>query len=352
MPSAGQIVTVKASAFLGVNSYRIENRSPFTLYIAASELNSADVIKTSALVSVLPLNSLLFNYNSGFTGSITFTILIDNTGFSPTLPPDIAIEINFIEFSKNESAFETSNSSLLGLLNPSTLDVAPGYPVTLTNLVANTNTTTAPIDLYGWNGVYITFQCYGGSSSSFNAAFANVYFEVWNSDNLSFTQTIVFPAVISRACKMFVPKAKRYMKFFIFTPPAYPDVSYVFSELNITCRRYQNDVELQVVSEKFIVADWTIPSSTVTTCHMPINPPTTTIGFISTSNMNLSIRQSLHYRALGTFDMDSISLKANSVTYRNYPVARVGSLDIVTDSVAGVRNLYLSSMSTWSNQSW
>lgn len=251
--------------------YRIENRTPFTLYVVDKAVATVSDCKNQAQITVLPMNAAVLSYvNADYVSCVLSSDLAQIS-----LPQDVTTFIRFTTFLQTENALEQQTNSAIATYNPASLEVnAIPAAQAIQNPGANVLTflPLAGVDLYGWNGAYFTFDCDQALQDS-------VYGFIQQADNPAFTTPTTLRYFAGSAGLLYIPRILRYLRVACVTSPEWGG-----GNLETSMRRTVAEIEplAQFRGETYpFVKDYSINAAQSRSFYIPVLPPVTRISIIN-----------------------------------------------------------------------
>lgn len=319
-----------STLFSGGSIYRLENRTAYTAYVALGNFTDKASVINAAILGVNPLGSGTFAVDPYAAQAQKFSIVLDGGGVRASLPSTYTVQLALISYAPGENATEGMTQGPQSIANPSTLDVAPNYPYSVA-LGAGGTGFTPVIDLLGWNGVIISIYMNPGFSGLATFQFSDVP---------GFGTYVTF---LSHAATNILATLPRLLRYFRILLTQVPDGG---TTVFVTARRTTEDVTLSVKGLQ-VIDNWrnySIPPSTALNMYMPANPPVTRLTLYTTiSQVIVTVANMLVDPAVGQIQY-TITVPPNVLTVQDVLCSNTGFLVLQSDSVAGSRNMFLSTL--------
>lgn len=290
---------------LGGSSYRIENRTPYTLYVVNKAVSSYSDCKQQAQITILPMNSAALSY----VDAEYVSCVLDTDVAQISLPQDVSTFLRFTTFLQTEGATEEQTNSAIAIYNPASLEV---NAIPDSEAVQNPTASTlvylpsVGVDLFGWNGAYFTFDCDHVLQDS-------IYGFIQQSATSSFTTPTTLRYFAGNAGLLYIPRILRYLRVACFTSPEWGG-----GNLETSIRRTVAEIvplaQLRPQTLPFI-KDYSVGSSEVRGFYIPVLPPVTRLTLKNTAVSNVvMVRNALTVDGSSANDLDCWRLKAGRIT--------------------------------------
>lgn len=284
-------------------TYRIENRTPYTMYVVDKSVASVADLKNQAQITVLPMNACALAY----TGAQYISCCLSADVAQISLPQDVETFIRFTTFLQNESAFEQQTNSAIATYNPASLEVnAIPASEAFQSPAANTQVKlpNAGLDLYGWNGVYFTWR-----NSLQNA----VYGFIDQSEDASLlTGVLTLRYFAGEAGLIYIPRVFRYTRVNLITSPEWS------GSVRTSMRRTVSEISPEFQSRHSTIPfykDYAINAAEARSFFIPVLPPVTRVTV--QNNSNNKIFMSRNAQTVDGFNLGIIDywqLRANALS--------------------------------------
>jgi hypothetical protein len=290
---------------LAGGSYRVENRTPFTLYVLNKSAANVEDCKTQAQITLLPMNSASLAYvNADYVSCV-----LDSDVAQISLPQDVVTFIRFTTFLQTEDATEQQTNSAIAIYNPASLEV---NAIPLSEAVQSPPASTlvyvpsTGIDLFGWNGVYFTFDCDQTLQDS-------IYGFIQQSASSSFTNPTTLRYFAGNTGLLYIPRILRYLRVGCFTSPEWAG-----GNLETSIRRTVAEIVplAQFRAQTFpFIKDYSILINESRGFYIPVLPPITRVTLYNTSASKVTItRKALTVDGALANDLDVWQLKAGRIS--------------------------------------
>lgn len=324
---------------LAGSSYRIENRTPYTLYVVNKSAASAQDVKTQAQITVLPMNAANLSYVDGLYISCVLSADIAQI----SLPQDVQTFIKFTTFLQTETAQEQQTNSAIASYNPASLEInAIPASEAIQNPPPNTQIflPSTPVDLFGWNGAYFTFDCDHTLQDS-------IYGFVQQSDDPTFTTSSTIRYFAGATGLIYIPRFLRYLRVSCVTSPEWAGGN-LETSLRRTVAEIQPSIQYRQNTFSFR-KDYAVGAGVSRGFYIPIIPPVSRVSIINNNANRLVMnRNGLTLDGQSTDNLDVWVIRPSRINTFYVEAGVAFFLNLVNDAIGS--NWSCRIISTYGNQ--
>lgn len=286
------------------SSYRIENRTPYTLYVVNKSVATPADCKQQAQVTVLPMNAA----NLSYVDALYVSCVLSADVAQISLPQDVETFIRFTTFLQTETAQEQQTNSAIAIYNPASLEVnAIPSSEAIQSPAPNTQVflPSAGVDLYGWNGAYFTFDCDQTLQDS-------IYGFTQQSDDPTFTTLTTMRYFAGNTGLIYIPRVLRYLRVSCVTSPEWAG-----GNLETSLRRTIAEIVplAQYRPQTFpFIKDYSVTATTVRNFYIPVLPPVTRVSIVNNdANRLVMIRNAQTLDGFTTDNLDAWVIRPSKI---------------------------------------
>ena len=328
-PLPRTVYTFRTNTLIGA-SYRVENRTPYTLYVLNKSVATVADCKTQAQITVLPMNSGALSY----VDAEYVSCVLDTDIAQISLPQDVSTFLRFTTFLQTEQANEEQTNSAIAIYNPASLEI---------NAIPDSEAIQSPpaatlvylpssgLDLFGWNGAYFTFDCDQTLQDS-------VYGFIQHSDDSTFATSTTVRYFAGNTGLIYIPRFLRYMRVGCVTSPEWAGGN-LETSLRRTVAEIQPLAQFRPSTFPFI-KDYSLAINEVRSFYIPVIPPVTRITLINTSASKVTLtRKALTVDGSNAGTLDVWQLKAGRISTFYVETNVAAFLWLTNDAIASTWTL-------------